>query len=111
MSLFSHQLDTRCTREDLRIMVEKFAAFLDHSGYASYDPYDMWGTRYGLSARRLYYKKHPLGVFLAAPVILMEIICPRLRVFVVKKDRFATADRLFPSQTDPAVGGSTTRFR
>lgn len=73
-------------------MVEKFTAWLDDSGYASYDPYDIWATRYGLWARRLYYHNHLVGVVMTAPVILMEMICPRLRVLFVKKDRFPTAD-------------------
>lgn len=85
-------VDAGCTTEELWAAAHKFAAWLDESGYASYDPYDIWGTRYGRLARRLYYKKHPAGVMLTAPLILMEIICPRLRGLFVKKDRFPTAD-------------------
>jgi len=84
--------DAGCTTNELWIAAYKFAAWLDDSGYASYDPYDIWGSRYGRLARRLYYKKHPAGVVMTAPLILMEIICPRLRGLFVKKDRFATAD-------------------
>jgi hypothetical protein len=73
-------------------MVLKFVAWLEKAGYASYDPYDIWGTRYGQWARRLYYAKNPLGTVLTTPVILMEMICPRLRGLFVKKDRFPTAD-------------------
>jgi len=78
--------------EELQDMVVKFAAWLEKAGYASYDPYDIWGTRYGRWARRLYYAKNPLGVALTAPVILMEMICPWSRALFVKKDRFPTAD-------------------
>jgi hypothetical protein len=85
-------LDTVCTTAELWASVEKFSAWLSESGYASYDPYDIWGTRYGLLARRLYYHKHPLGWMMTAPVILMDMICPRLRGLFVKKDRFPTAD-------------------
>ncbi len=81
-----------CSIEELRDMVMKFAAWLDKAGYASYDPYDVWGTRYGRWARRLYYAKNPMGAALTAPVILMEMICPSLRSLFVKKERFATAD-------------------
>jgi len=80
------------TTNDLWTMIGKFAAWLDNTGYATYDPYDVWGTRYGKWARRLYYDKHFAGVFLTAPLVLMEIACPRLRQFFVKKDRYATAD-------------------
>src|SRR5204863_8858077 len=37
-------------------------------------------------------KKHPLGYALTAPVILMEVLCPRLRALIVGKNRFPTAD-------------------
>jgi poly-beta-1,6-N-acetyl-D-glucosamine synthase len=73
-------------------MAEKFVAWIERVGYASYDPYDVWGTRYGRLARRLYYRKHPLGVLLTAPIIAMEIVCPWVRRVLVRKDRFPTAD-------------------
>jgi len=73
-------------------MADRFVCWLDAAGYASYDPYDVWGTKYGLLARRRYYRKTPLGLTLTAPVLAMEIVCPRLRTLFVKKDRYATAD-------------------
>lgn len=78
--------------EELQDMIKNFASWLEKSGYASYDPYDIWGTHYGQWARRLYYKKNPMGAVLVAPVLLMEMICPSLRKFFVRKERFATAD-------------------
>jgi hypothetical protein len=82
----------RCTVSELRASADRFVAWLERSGYASYDPYDVWGTSYGRVGRRLYYKKNPLGMLLTAPVILMEVICPQARILLVKKDRFPTAD-------------------
>jgi hypothetical protein len=84
--------DAGCTANELWAAVYKFGTWLDNSGYASYDPYDVWGSRYGRLARRLYYEKHPAGFVLTAPLICMEVICPRLRGLFVKKDRFPTAD-------------------
>lgn len=84
--------DAGCTADELWAAACKFAAWLDKSGYASYDPYDVWGSRYGRLARRLYYEKHAVGVTLTAPLILMEIVCPGLRGLFVRKDRFPTAD-------------------
>jgi hypothetical protein len=81
-----------CSVKELQDMILKFTTWLEKNGYASYDPYDIWGTRYGKWARRLYYAKHPLGVVLTAPVILMEIVSPQWRALFVKKKRFATAD-------------------
>lgn len=80
------------TIEELRAAVDKFSAWLADCGGASYDPYDILGTRYGRWARRLYYDKHPLGLVMTAPLILMEAFCPRLRGLFVNKDRFPTAD-------------------
>ncbi len=84
--------DVGCTSDELWTAARKFAAWLDRSGYESYDPYDVWGSKYGRFARRLYYEKHPAGAALTAPLILMEIVCPRLRGLFVKKDRYPTAD-------------------
>ena len=81
-----------CFDEDLQDMISKFAAWVEKNGYKSHDPYDIWGTHYGRRARELYYGKHPLGVALTTPLILMEMICPGLRALFVKKNRFATAD-------------------
>jgi len=84
--------DVRCALTELWAMAGKFVAWLEAAGYESYDPYDIWGTRYGVLARRLYYRKHPLGVAMTAPLILMEIVWPRLRRLFVRKDRYPTAD-------------------
>ncbi len=84
--------DDRCAVPELRAMADRFIVWLERAGYASHDPYDVWGTRYGCAARRLYYSKHPLGLLLTAPVIAMEMVCPRLRALLVRKNRFPTAD-------------------
>jgi hypothetical protein len=80
------------TTRELSTAVHKFCDWLADTGGASYDPYDLFGTRYGCWARRLYYRKHPLGVIATAPLILMEVTCPGLRALFVKKNRFPTAD-------------------
>lgn len=81
-----------CAVEEIREMIWKYVAWLDRAGYESYDPYDIWGKRYGRWARALYYGKHPFGAAVISPLILMEVLCPWLRGFFVKKRRFATAD-------------------
>jgi len=72
--------------------ISSFIRWLDRIGCESYDPYDLWGTRYGLFARRLYYQKNPFGLPLIAPIVAIETLCPSLRHFFVRKQRFATAD-------------------
>jgi len=72
--------------------VQSFEDWLRAAGRPSYDPYDVWGTRYGLWARRLYYRKHPVGIPSVAPLLLMEILFPQVRSVLVRKDTFATSD-------------------
>lgn len=86
------KVSARKASPELRSAVERFVGWLEQSGGESFDPYDLWGTRYGLFSRRLYYAKHPLGVPLVAPLLLAEILCPSIRKLFVGKQRFATAD-------------------
>jgi hypothetical protein len=84
--------DALASSGELREAAVRFAEWIEAHGYASYDPYDVWGTEYGKLARRLYYAKHPAGVVMTAPVILMEVVLPGLRRLFVKKERYPTAD-------------------
>lgn len=72
--------------------VSRFESWLDKNGFASFDPYDVWGTKYGVFARRVYYEKGKIGLPLIAPILALEFLCPSFRSWFVKKDRFATAD-------------------
>lgn len=73
-------------------MARGFADWLGRYGFESYDPYDIWGTPYGLLSRRVYYRNRFLGLPLIAPVLLIELLCPRLRSILVRKQRYPTAD-------------------
>ena len=75
-----------------RRMAERFAGWLARVGYESFDPYDLWGTRYGLWSRSVYYRRGILGLPFIAPILLAEFIWPSVRRFFVRKERFATAD-------------------
>jgi hypothetical protein len=81
-----------CDADALWGMARAFVQWYQRSGPASYDPYDLWGTTYGLMARRLYYRRRALGVPLVAPLILLDTFFPQARVLVVRKQRYATAD-------------------
>ena len=72
--------------------IGKFSNWLEKVGYETHDPYDIWGTSYGKSARRLYYSKNPVGFALVAPLLFLEIVAPRVIRSVVPKSRYATAD-------------------
>lgn len=78
--------------QELWTAIDRFCRWLQQTGGLSYDPYDLSGTRYGRWARRLYYAKHFLGAIFTAPLIGIEVFCPRLRSVLVKKDRYPTAD-------------------
>jgi hypothetical protein len=69
-----------------------FVKWLDQAGYSSYDPYDIWGTPYGLWSRKVYYAKGRRAVPLVAPLVAVDLLCPSLRRLLVKKERFATCD-------------------
>lgn len=71
---------------------ERFLWWLDRVGYESYDPYDIWGTRYGLWSRKHYYSIGKLAIPLVAPIVLMDLVCPSLRALFVRKSRYATCD-------------------
>jgi hypothetical protein len=72
--------------------IAAFSRWLESYGYDSHDPYDIWGTRIGIMARRTYYRSSLVGLPLVGPILLMEILCPRLRALFLKKCRYATAD-------------------
>lgn len=77
---------------DLWDSIARFSGWLDRVGLESYDPYDIWGTSYGLMARRLYYRKQLLGYVMSTPLLLLDVLCPGLRRVWVRKQRYATAD-------------------
>lgn len=79
-------------KQTLESSIQRFLSWLEKHGYASYDPYDIWGIPYSLWARKLYYKKSLLGLPFIAPILLIDTFLPGLRRFLVKKERFATAD-------------------
>ena len=78
--------------ETLSSACDRFLGWLDRMGYESYDPYDIWGTRYGLWSRKAYYANGLLAVPLVAPIVLMDLLCPSLRRLFVRKSRYATCD-------------------
>src|SRR5687768_7131897 len=72
--------------------LERFLRWLDRHGVESYDPYDIWGTRYGILARRLYYSRSVGAFALIAPLVAADTLAPGIRGLFVRKERFATAE-------------------
>ncbi len=80
------KMSRRSDHEELSGVVTAFVRWLKREGYFSYDPYDVWGTKYGLAARRLYYATPWLGLPLVAPILLLDVLCPAL-AFLVRAER------------------------
>ena len=70
----------------------KFTSWLETVGYWSHDPYDVWGTAYGKWARKIYYKKRMLGALFVGPLLVLDVLLPRLVRVFTKKCRYATSD-------------------
>lgn len=77
--------------EMLRKSIDCFESWLRRSGSATYDPYDLWGSRYGVWAKGLYHKNHLVGAPFVASVFLAEILFPGVRRFFSPRRIFATA--------------------
>lgn len=72
--------------------VARFSAWLDEVGYASHDPYDLWGTSLGCWARKLYYEKGKIGAVFVAPMLAVDVLFPKLVRKFITKCRYATCD-------------------
>lgn len=79
-------------RARLQDSIDRFLGWLDRSGYRSYDPYDLWGTPYGVFARGAYYRRGKLALPLILPVVALDLLWPAARSLFVVKNRFAAAD-------------------
>jgi hypothetical protein len=79
----------------LHEMIAPFVGWLDRNGFNSYDQYDLWSTRFGKLAKRLYYRHNRLGSPLVAPIFLADILVPAIRGAFVPKRRFPIADAHF----------------
>ncbi len=82
----------RRRQADILEGITLFQRWLQHRGHVSYDPYDVWGTRYGLYARRVFYANRILGAPLVAPLVLLELLLPQGRKLLVRKTRHPIAE-------------------
>jgi hypothetical protein len=76
---------------DAREAVRSFVCWLDAFGEQSQDPYDFWAS-VGARAKTLYYRRRLLGKVAAAPFVLLDLVAPRTRALVRRRDRFPIAD-------------------
>ncbi|MBL7999470.1 MAG: hypothetical protein JNL32_12640 [Candidatus Kapabacteria bacterium] len=80
------------TADNLRSGIIAFLQWLERNGYSSYDPYNLWSTRYGIAVKALYQSNKLLGLPAIAPIILGDIFAPRLTRIFSRKHRFPISD-------------------
>lgn len=72
------------TASYLRALIERFCL---RDGLSTYDPYDIWKTRFGLRVKDLYNRRPAAGLLLAAPFALFDdLINNRARVFYSRSE-------------------------
>jgi hypothetical protein len=72
--------------------IAKFEGWLETQGGRSYDPYDLWGTSYGVFARTLYYRAGAIALPFILPILALDGIFPSARSLFVARERFPAAD-------------------
>ena len=76
-------------RQIFETSINKFIAWLECNGTAGYDPYDLWSTRYGIKARRLYYRYGKPAALPVVPLVLADRFIPMAARCGVAKKRYA----------------------
>ncbi|HEY2866656.1 MAG TPA: hypothetical protein VGJ02_06160 [Pyrinomonadaceae bacterium] len=71
--------------------ISRFISWLDRNGTAGYDPYDLWSTRYGIRARRMFYRYGKLAAPMVAPLVLVDRLMPSAARKGLAKKRYATS--------------------
>jgi len=56
--------------------------------YQSYDWWDMWGTRIGQQAKSLYFRSKVFGSPLVAAIMLVDLLYPKFRQYLVERRGF-----------------------
>jgi hypothetical protein len=72
-------------------IIDGFTASLKKNGYESYDPYDLWSTKYGIMARKIFYRSKILSLPLVAPIIIADTYFPQVRKLFIKKKIYPSA--------------------
>lgn len=72
--------------------IQRFLSWFERQGGLGFDPYDLWGTPYGIFSRRMYYAHRWLGTCFVLPLTAMEIVHPGIRARWIRPKRFAMAD-------------------
>lgn len=77
---------------DVKESINVFINWVSTNGYFSYDPYDLWSTKYGLLAKKIYYRKKIFSIPFIIPIVLADTYFPQIRKLFTKKKRYAISD-------------------
>ncbi len=78
--------------EKVQAAVLRFVGWLDRYGETSYDHQSFFASKFGRSAKALYYKRPLLGKLAVSPMIFCEAFVPSARTLFWKPQRFPIAD-------------------
>ncbi len=78
--------------EKIVTAVDQFCGWLGRYGETSYDHQSFFASKFGRSAKALYYRKPLLGTLAVAPMVFFEAFVPSARTFFWKPQRFPIAD-------------------
>jgi hypothetical protein len=78
--------------DKLRASVLRFVRWLDYYGETSYDYQSVFASKFGGSAKALYYRRPVLGTLVVAPMVFCDAFAPSARRFFWKPQRFPIAD-------------------
>ena len=76
-------------------IINGFLKAIKENGYDSYDPYDLWSIKYGILARKIYYRNRVLSLPLITPILLADTYFPQIRKLFIKKKKYPIADAHF----------------
>ena len=77
---------------ELKIVVKNFLDYIENNGLSSYDPYDLWATKFGIFARKIYYRNKLLSIPLVSPILFSDTYFPQIRRVFIHKKRYSIAD-------------------
>lgn len=75
--------------------INLFLKWVNKNGYASYDPYNLWSTWYGITSKRVYLQSKIVGGVLVAPLVAADILFPKVARIGMQKHRFPISDAHF----------------
>lgn len=91
--------------EQVQPAVERFIGWLDEYGETSLDFQSFYASRYGRSAKALYYRRPLLGTLAVSPMVFCEALFPPGRRFFSRPQRFPIADAHYAMAFAMLAGG------